>query len=285
VLALIGARKLRELTRDPLQDLLNTMASRGDSSSKVKQVRTYLVAVLEYARDERLIESNPARKLELPTKLLRQPCERFYSLEEVRRLLSKAHRREHLVLRIFINCGLRPGELFALREDDLEPGQLRIDEAVKEKERGEKRIGDTKTPGSRAYVSISQGLQQELEIWIQARRQQRPYHATAESSSSDLLFPNEVGRPFRLGNYLKRCLKPLAKRAGIADMTYQALRRTCATHFQKHGKPRDIQAQLRHTKLEMTGRYIKEIPEAVRAAVESMDRELCHGTEEFGAVQ
>lgn len=40
VLALIGARNVRELTRDPLQDLLNTMASRGDSSSKVRQART-----------------------------------------------------------------------------------------------------------------------------------------------------------------------------------------------------------------------------------------------------
>ena len=278
VLALIGARKVRELTRDPLQDLLNTMALRGDSSSKVKQARTYLTAALEYAHDERLIESNPARRLELPTKLLPRPCERFYSLEEIRRLLSQAFGREHLVLRIFINCGLRPGELFALREDDVESGQLRVDEAVKEKERGAKRIGDTKTVGSRAYVTISQGLQEELEMWIQARKQSRPYHLTTESAGleSSLLFPSETGTAFRLGNYLKRYLKPLAKRAGISDMTYQALRRTCATHFQKHGKPRDIQAQLRHSRLEMTGRYVKEIPEQVRAAVESMDRELCH---------
>jgi len=58
-------------------------------------------------------------------------------------------------------------------------------------------------------------------------------------------------------------------------MTYQALRRTCATHFQKFGNPRDIQAQLRHSRLEMTGRYVKEIPEQVRKAVESMDKELC----------
>jgi integrase len=275
VLALIGSRKVRELTRGPLQDLLNTMASRGDSTSKVKQVRTYLAAALEYARDERLIDINPARKLELPTRLLSKPCERFYSLEEVRGLLSKAHGREHIILRIFINCGLRPGELFALRENDVEPGQLRVDEAVKEKERGDRRMGETKTPGSRAYVSISPGLQEELEMWIQGRRQQRPYHAKTDAGASDLLFPNEVGRPFRLGNYLKRYLKPLARQAGISDMTYQALRRTCATHFQKHGKPRDIQAQLRHTKLEMTGRYIKEIPDAVRAAVEKMDRELC----------
>jgi integrase len=285
VLALIGTRKVRDLTRGLLQDLLNSMASRGDSTSKVKQARTYLAAALDYAHDERLIDANPARKLELPTQLLRAPCGRFYSLEEVRRLFSKAHGREHVVLRIFVNCGLRPGELFALCEDDVGVGRLRIDEAVKEKERGAKRIGDTKTPGSRAYVSISQGLQEELEIWIQARMQQRPYHTRAQGASSNLLFPNEVGKPFRIGNYLKRYLKPLAKKAGIEDMTYQALRRTCATHFQKHGRPRDIQAQLRHTKLEMTGHYIKEIPEEVRTAVESMDRELCPKTDAVNTLQ
>jgi integrase len=83
--------------------------------------------------------------------------EGFYSLEEVRALLTQASGREHLVLRIFINCGLRPGELFALREDDVEPGQLRIDEAVKETERGECRISDTKTTGSRGYVACRFG--------------------------------------------------------------------------------------------------------------------------------
>ena len=285
VLDMIGARPVREITRDPLQELLNQMATRGDSYSVVKKARTYLAAALEFARDERLIADNAARKLELPTKLLRKPCERYYSLEEVQRLLSKAHGREHLVLRIFINCGLRPGELFALREDDIETGQLRIDEAVKDVERGNRRIGETKTSGSLAYVGISSGLQQELEIWIQARRQKSSYHSSADASSSNLLFPTEAGSTFRIGNYLKRYLKPLAKKAGILDLTYQALRRTCATHFQKHGKPRDIQAQLRHSRLEMTGRYVKEIPDQVRIAVERMDRELCLAVEEQGSLQ
>jgi integrase len=285
VLALIGERRVRDLTREPLQELLNGLAARGDSYSVVKKARTYLAAALEFACDERLVLVNAARKLELPSRLLAPPCERYYSLEEVHRLMSRAHGREHLILRIFINCGLRPGELFALREDDVEPWQLRIDEAVKEAERGSKRIGETKTTGSKAYVGISSGLQEELEIWIQARRQTQPYHVTASAAFSDLLFPSETGTPIRLGNYLKRYLKPLAKQAGIPDLTYQALRRTCATHFQKHGKPRDIQAQLRHSKLEMTGRYVKQIPEQVRAAVDRMDRELCPRSEKDGAVQ
>jgi hypothetical protein len=34
-------------------------------------------------------------------------------------------------------------------------------------------------------------------------------------------------------NYLKRVLKPIAKKAEIPDMTFQAMRRTFATHFQR----------------------------------------------------
>jgi integrase len=83
-----------------------------------------------------------------------------------------------------------------------------------------------------------------------------------------------------IGNYLKRTLKPLAGKAGIKDMTYQALRRTFATHFQCYGSPKDAQTQLRHSKLEMTGWYMKEIPDRVRKAVEKMDTDLCRKIEE-----
>ncbi len=62
-------------------------------------------------------------------------------------------------------------------------------------------------------------------------------------------------------------------------MTYRALRRTFATEFQRHGSPKDAQAQLRHSKLEMTGWYTREIPESVRTAVAEMDAEICRATE------
>jgi integrase len=152
----------------PLPDLLNTMASQGDSYSAVRKVRMYLNAMVGVCLDERLISENPARKLELPTQLLRSACERFYTPEKIRRLLSKSHGREHLMLRIFMNCGLHRGELFALREDDVEPGRLRINEAGKDVERGD--LGDQNS-------------------W-EAHGQQGPYHTTS-SGASDLLFPSK----------------------------------------------------------------------------------------------
>jgi len=279
VLSVFGQLPVCEITRDPLQQFLNGLATSGSSYSVVKKARTYLAAAFQYAVDERLIDTNPARKLDLPTRLLqKRPCRRFYTLEEIRNLLAIAPPREHLLLRILFVCGLRPSELFILRDDDIEPGRIRIDQALKEAERGKNRIseeGDTKTPASAGYVAISASLQQEIENWQVLRSQRKQYHCSVTRAESNLLFPTETGTPFRIGNYLRRKLKPLAKKAGIHDLTYQGLRRTCATYFQRHGRPRDVQAHLRHTNLATTGIYMQEIPDQVRRAVDDLDAEFC----------
>jgi integrase len=192
--------------------------------------------------------------------------------------------REHLIVRIFYVCGLRPGELFALRVDDVEPALLRIDEALKETEKGADRVGETKTSSSNAYVSISSDLFKEIALWLGIRNMGDRYHRDRAPAPNDLLFPTEAGTPYRIGNYLKRILKPIAAKAGIPDMTYRALRRTFATEFQRHGSPKDAQAQLRHSTLEMTGWYMREIPESVRTAVAELDAEVCQATTESNSV-
>jgi integrase len=193
--------------------------------------------------------------------------------------LKSCPSREHLIVRLFIICGLRVQELFVLRVDDIESGILRIDEALKESEKGSSRVGDTKSRTSNGWVSMSPELEKEIRMWLQLRNVGYPYHRTAAPDPNDLLFPTETGTPFRIGNYLKRVLKPLAVKAGIPDLTCQALRRTFATHFQRYGSPKDAQTQLRHSKLEMTGWYMKEIPETVRTAVEKMDSDICRQEE------
>jgi len=207
-----------------------------------------LSAALEFAVDEQLLSRNPARKIELPSNRLSRPNGRFYSLEEIRLLLSAAAAvllREHLIVRFLVICGLRAQELLVLRVDDIEPGILRIDEALKETEKGADRIGDTKSTSSNGYVSISPELEKELRTWLQFRSVGDHYHLSAAPAPNDLLFPTEAGTPFRVGNYLKRIMKPIGEAAGIPDLTFQAMRRTFATHFQRYGSPKDAQAQLR----------------------------------------
>jgi hypothetical protein len=57
---------------------------------------------------------------------------------------------------------LRPTELLALRIEDVETDRLRSDEAVKEKDRGQKRISETKAETSDAWVSVPPDLARDL---------------------------------------------------------------------------------------------------------------------------
>jgi integrase len=265
VLPVLGDWGLNQLTLDPLQRLLNQIAGRGYRRSTLKHIRTYLKAALEYAVDEGLVTRNPARKLELPK--AQKSRERFYSFAEMKRLLSVSAGRENLVFRILLFCGLRPAELLALRIEDVRADQLRIDEAVKEKEKGENRIGETKTEASDAWVAVPPDLARDLKAWV-AKHPQR--HAPRA-----FLFPTATGTAYRVGNFLKRVLKPIAKSAGIEDFDFRAMRSTASTLFQTHGTVKDTQGQMRHADPTTTLRYyVKVIPENQRKAVADFERSV-----------
>jgi integrase len=174
-------------------------------------------------------------------------------MEEVHALIEATTGREKLVLRLLVVAGLRPAELFALKTDDIMPGQLRIDEAIKEREKQAtgRRLGDTKTDTSDTVVPIPADLEARLREWAGTR------------PAGALLFPSDHGTTWRLGNYLKRVLKPLAASVGISVLTHQCLRRTCATHFK--GDVKDRQTHMRHADPATTLKhYQKTIPESQR---------------------
>jgi integrase len=124
----------------------------------------------------------------------RRTDQRFLTIEQSRTLLHATNQRDYIILRIFVGCGLRPSELFALRVDDTLTGELRIDETVI----GYSVTDQTKTEGSRATVTLAAGLERELRDYIRVFK------------IRDYLFPSETGRtPIMPDNYLDRRLKKL----------------------------------------------------------------------------
>ena len=71
---------------------------------------------------------NPTEDLRAKSK--KRPSERYLSVDECQRLLSALTGRDHLIVRMLVHLGLRPEELFALRRDDAQGDQLRVDEAL-----------------------------------------------------------------------------------------------------------------------------------------------------------
>jgi integrase len=275
----LGSRPVVELTEIDLQQFLNDHVTVGASRSKLSKLLLSLRNILDHAVMKKIIASNPARNpgYRLKAKSRRAVSQRYLSIEECRRLLVAVPDGPHLlILRILIQLGLRPEELFALRCDDVIGDTLRIDEAIVDGA-----SSTVKTEASDASVYIPRELRAEINDWLRQRT----------TDPRGWLFPSPKGRPWRSQNYLNRVLKPAAFRARVGlfvrrtrrgtavettDVNFQVLRRTCGTLFGAKAKdPRDTQAQLRHADPYVTLRhYQKSIPNSVRAAAEALETEL-----------
>jgi integrase len=254
-----GKAKLRELNKFDIQMHLNDLARRY-SESLVDKGFTYLNAALEEAVDQEFLDRNPIRKVELPKS--RKPCRRHLSAAEIETLSNNLTGRDRLIVHLFIVCAFRPGELFALRWNDIEPGKIRVDEAVYRNH-----LGSPKTETSFASVSIPKSLEMELSMWKAC---------SSNTAPEDFVFESRYrGRPMDPRSYLRRFLKPLATKLGIPGLTFQSLRRTFATQVQKLGSIKDAQTQLRHASASTTlNVYTQEMPESVRQTVEALDQKL-----------
>ena len=228
------------------------------SESLTNKAYVYVKAIFAEAIDQEYLERNPCRKMDLPK--TRKPTKRFLCLNEIRSLDQALKGRDRLIFRRLVIAGLRPGELFALRANDYSNGQIRIDESIGSYIRT---INEPKTRDSAAILPIPGELNDEL-MRYQAKLKNRNQEA--------FLFPGRYGGfPLHSRTYLRRVLKPLAEKNRITNLTYQCLRRTFATHFQKYGLPKDAQSTLRHSSIEMTmSVYTQPIPQSAWEAQEAM---------------
>jgi integrase len=274
----LGGCCIADVTESDLQSWINGYVNRGASRSLLKGLLLHARAIWKHARKKKIIAENPTEDLRARSK--RRVAERYLTVEECRRLLSVLAGRDHLIVRMFIQLGLRPEEMFALRRDDVKGDQLRIDEALVEGE-----SAPTKTEASDDYVYIPPDLAVELDGWMEC----------SIGGPADWLFQTEHGRRgfMNANNYRNRILKPAAIRAAVGvidtgkrdekgkpilktDVDFRALRRTCATLFGDRAKdPKSTQAQLRHADPTITLKhYQKAIPASVKAAAIALENDL-----------
>ena len=269
ILPQLGKRIAAEIKRSEVQQAINAIAASPNcqSSSMVNKCITQIRAVFDAAIEDEILERNPGKKVSMPP--TRRASQRFLTLEECRRLLTVASRRDNLILRLFMVLGLRPSELFALRVNDLQPGELRIDQTVIDYQVRDQ----TKTDGANTSVPIPPQVEAALRRYIRDER------------IDDLLFPSTTGTAISHDNYLDRILKKLGVLAEIdvvatgakvtSKLNHQVLRRTTATHFQKHGNVKDAQALLRHADATTTLKhYQKVLDQSLISGVAGWDEEL-----------
>ena len=238
LLPALGSTPLPDLDKFKCQVFLNGIAERGFSFTVVDHNRTMLKAILEEALDADLIGKNPARKLMNPE--TKESEKHVLPKAHARLLLDSLPFRDRLMAMIAAFCAMRPGEIFGLRWSSWRGDHFHVEGTAW---RGVLRAGKAKTKGSKAPVTIPDVLLPALQMW-------REENLAAPGEA--LIFPSEKGTPIRPENWLRRRIKPITKQLGIhVPVNFQVWRRTFATNAQGFGNPKDVQAHLRHTDIQL----------------------------------
>jgi len=157
--------------------------------------------------------------------------------------------------------GLRQGELFALRDSnvDAESGSVLVEEGAYKG-----RATRTKTRNGRRRVHLSRVARQALREQLLARK----------PNSLGLVFPSPTGQIWRKDNFMARVFRPAAKRAALDGLTFHDLRHTCASlMIAVTANPLEVAAQLGHKDARLVlQRYGHLYPGASERAAQALDR-------------
>jgi integrase len=239
----LGAKRLRDLSPEDVERLLDKMAAAGRSHRTIVRVKSYLGQALAVAQSRRKVSWNVARVAEMPE--TNEPTERrSLTPDQAKAILAVAegHRLEALFVSAMM-LGLRPGELTGLCWDDvdLEDGTLTVAGSLKS-ERGQLRLGETKTKQSRT-VDLPQPVWTALKAHAKQQKADR-LKAGSAWRNRGLVFTTEVGTPIDPSN-LRRTVKTLCEDAGVEPVSPNELgRHTAASLLYDAGMALDEIADL-----------------------------------------
>lgn len=227
IVTTFGDREMRTVTRDELQDFLDSKSSLAFST--VDHLRWDLRQIYQMAIVEGCVSQNPALMLFTPRQCSK-PEHRSMSVDEVRRAFAVLELRERLICKLTVFAGLRPGEILGLRRTRLTENTADIQERIY---RGQ--LDTPKTRRSVRLVALSASVREDLESWL----------AVSPSGPEAWLFPSEkLVTPLSTNNALYRYIRPRLKKVGLGWVNFQVMRRTHSSLMRELGVDPKIVADL-----------------------------------------
>jgi integrase len=268
----LGKKKLKNLNAADVQRFYRAKLDSGLSSATVHKLHVILHKALGQARRWGLVPRNVADDVDLPK--VHKVEVRPLTKEQARGLLETARgdRLEALYV-VAVQCGLRQGELLALRwEDiDLETRTLQVRRTIT-RDGGKHAVGPTKTAKGRRTVRLTQDATEALQGHLE-RQLVEIDKAGEKWQENGLVFCTGKGTLINPTNLRRRSLTPLLQRAGLPPITFHQLRHTAATILLlKNVNPKIVSEMLGHATIAITlDTYSHVLPNMQHSAVAAME--------------
>ncbi len=266
ILPKLGALPLATIRPIQLQRCINDMENM--SSSLISKTRIVLTGLFRDARLNRLIVNDPTESLKWPKGYSN---ERRALTPEEREIFMKVLPQHHrgAMFGLMLGCGLRPGEVRALRWMDIKDGHVYVQHAIK---KDGNVMGEPKSKAGIRVIPIPPWLFDILShmskssmflfpdsngSYISARRQRESW------SSFKRLMYIEAGVP----TFRNQIIEEAAKESSIYDITMYYLRHTYATILIENGMDiRTVQYLMGHSNISVTSKIYTHITNAVVTA-------------------
>lgn len=248
----IGKLKLVDVKPIHCQRIFNEMAEEGYRTTTIYQTRIALYNMLEFARENDVLISNPCKKsvksdIGKPTKK-----KEALTIEMQRTFLRNAIGQSYEdQFRFVLQTGLRTGELVGLKWEDIDFQKkiLKIQRSMEYRYKvGEWRIGPPKSKSGFRTIPLTD----EAISILKRQKEKHKAIKVIQMEWSEYVFLCRKGTPIKNSTYDTALFK-ICDKAGIPHFSMHVLRHTFATRCIEAGmKPKTLQILLGHSNIGIT---------------------------------
>lgn len=264
---ILGKKRLVNITKLMVTDLLNNLAKKGYQYETLNKIKILLIDMLDRAMEDQFLLRNPAKGVRLPKNKPQKETKALSREDQTDFFECSAGTFYNNMFVVAVNTGLRPGELYALTEDDidLENNVIHVNHTLLyQKLDGDTcktfHMGPPKTECSKRTVPINSYCRKALQKQIIQHKVVMAKTCKTDLEFPDLLFTTKYGTSLNAELYLEainRIVQEVNLTRDSLDLmdsfSGHCFRHTFATRcFEAGIAPKTVQAYLGHASLQMT---------------------------------
>lgn len=264
---ILGKKRLVNITKLMVTDLLNNMAKNGYQYESLNKVKILLIDMLDRAMEDQFLIRNPAKGVRLPKNKPQKETKALSREDQTAFFECAAGTFYYNLFVVAVNTGLRPGELYALTEKDIDWGNnvIHVNHTLLyQKLDGDScktfHLGPPKTETSKRTVPINSYCRKALEKQIIQHKVILAKTCRKNLEFPDFLFTTKLGTPLNTVLYvaaIDRIVQEINLTRDSLDLmesfSGHCFRHTFATRcFEAGIAPKTVQAYLGHASLQMT---------------------------------
>lgn len=249
---IIGRKILTEVKSIHCQKIFTDMAEEGYKTSTIYQTRIALFNMLEFAKENEVILSNPCKKSVKSDMGKPSQKKEALTIDVQKKFIEYAKGQSYEnQFRFILQTGLRTGELVGLKWEDIDFSKkaIRIQRSMEYRYSvGEWRIGEPKSKAGYRTIPLTD---EAIRILTEQKEKNKNIKKIQEEWS-DFIFLSRKGEPVKNSAYDTALFK-ICDKAKINRFSMQVLRHTFATRCIEGGMmPKTLQKILGHSNIGIT---------------------------------